>query len=198
MNRLSILFVSVLAGSIVVTATAQQTGVPAPATEARTERVDIPIIKADFPARPVVREWDALMQHKPEGKLTLVTVPQPGVRHTCRIASISEKELICKGKLGHTTAYRNDDVAALINPAVHDRLWPWVLGFLSAGGGAIAGACLVASVWGAVLLAILGAFFILATGPWDSGTTTHPRPSTTFVQAPCSVFSCATKFASSF
>ena len=164
MNRLWILFVSVLSGIMVVTATAQQ-----------TETVTLPLGHA-------MHAWEAVANQKPTGKLIVVTVSQPGVRHNCDVESVSEERILCKGKFGHTASYRAEDVAALLNPAVHERIWPAFLGVLSVGGGLIAAACFVASLWGAVPLAILGTILVLGSPMVGIGAGNNDSPETVYYQ----------------
>lgn len=154
-NRLSILFVSALAGVMVVTATAQQTGVPSPPASATT--VD-----------PASEAWNVMAREKPPGKLVVVTVGEPGVRHSCRVRSISEQELTCKKKWGHTTAYASKDVAVLYASEEQERVWPYFLGLFGLSGGAAAAAYFVASITlvGAVPLAVIaGVLFLFTAGP---------------------------------
>src|ERR1700759_4656945 len=54
----------------------------------------------------------------PKQKIYVVTAAHPNRRHTCMVRSIDESEIVCE-HLGHTTAYRAEDVTALIGPGKH-------------------------------------------------------------------------------
>ena len=75
--------------------------------------------------------------------LYVVTIAHPKSHHTCLMQSINASEIVCTHR-GHTTAYRTENVAALIAPGVHARWYLYAAGFLSAGG---------AATWGTVALA---------------------------------------------
>lgn len=162
MNRLSFSIASVLIATIAVTATAQQ-----------SEIATLPV--SPHPADQTVHLWDTVVHDSNREQFVVLTIAEPGVRHNCHVKSISEKELLCAGKFGHTTSYQAGDIAVLLNPGMHDRIWPWVVGLLGTGGGLIAAACFVASLWAAVPLAILGTLLILMSPLAGIGAADYPE-----------------------
>ena len=170
-GALSILFVSALAGIMVVTATAQQTGLPSSTPAPVLDRAN--------------DAWKIMAHAVPPKKLVVVTLSQPGVRHSCRVESISEDKLLCKQKFGHTIAYPSEEVAILFRSAEEERVWPYLLAFLGLGGGAVAAAYFVASITlvGAVPLAVIGAFLLL-TGIGASVVGMSESPGIVYYQRP--------------
>jgi hypothetical protein len=59
--------------------------------------------------------------------------------------SINASEIVCMHH-GHATAYRANDVAALISPGTHTRWSLYAAGFLAASGAATWGTVVLASV----------------------------------------------------
>jgi hypothetical protein len=92
--------------------------------------------------------------------LYVVTVAHPKSRHACLMQSINASEIVCMHH-GHTTAYRADDVAALIYPGDHTRWYLYAAGFLAASGAAIWGTVALASVCGPCAVVTGFAAFIL-------------------------------------
>lgn len=78
-------------------------------------------------------------------KLYVVTIAHPKRRHTCVMQSISYGEIVCVDH-GQTTAYRAEDVQALILPGSHTRWYLYFAGFLAAGGAATWGTVVLSSV----------------------------------------------------
>lgn len=151
MNRILVVFVGLLAGTLVVTATAQETGLPAPAAV------------ADKQSPP---EWKLLARAYQNERLILVTASEPGVRHRCKLESLSGKEIVCKGRLGLKTTYGDDDVMALIRPGKHTHVLLWFLGIIAIGGGVAIGGYFAASVAiaAAVPLALLALAIVISAG----------------------------------
>ncbi|HXE06951.1 MAG TPA: hypothetical protein VN612_03565 [Acidobacteriaceae bacterium] len=91
---------------------------------------------------PKLTEWNSLTEINPSGRLFVVTRADPTHRHTCRVQSFSLDQLICKGH--RRSAFRAQDVAALIVPGNHISQRIWL---------AIGNAELGAAIWGTIVLA---------------------------------------------
>ncbi len=100
----------------------------------------------------------------PNDQIIVVKLAQPGVRHTCKVKSLTPAALTCSRSFGRDpVVYKPEEVEALINPRDHSHPWLVAGGFLSAGGGLIFAATLVNPI-GAVFLGI-GAAYVIATAP---------------------------------
>jgi len=159
MNHLSMSIASVLIATIAATATAQDgTLVSIPVSSQHTDQT--------------VRTWDTVAHGHPSEKFIVLTTAEPWVRHTCHVKSLSQTELLCAGKFGHTVAYRRDDIAALVIPGFHEHLGLLTFLFLSASAGAFAAACFVAPI----LLSIVGTLFFSVLGAISVGATGRDTP----------------------
>jgi len=132
---------------------------------AKEERVLLPT--PQFPESALTLDLQ-LRSIKRGHKLVLVTSKDPTVKRTCHLDSATADEIRCQQPFGAQPAiYRKADLDTIIDPAVsHFYLWNFVV-MLAFGGGIITGACFLGAVSaiaiiGAVPIAIIGGFVLLA------------------------------------
>ena len=110
-------------------------------------------------------------QDKPAGvlPLDLVTVSEPGVRHKCRVHSVSEDQIVCGvGFARKAVVYRREDVAALIVPPDHSTRTANIF-YLTAAAGCVAASFFPPATVAVVLLRV-GAGVLVSlrlTSVWD-------------------------------
>jgi hypothetical protein len=155
-----------------------------PATE---ERVLLPTPQLPKSAPTLVRQLGFM---KPGHKLILVTSKDPTVKRTCHLDSATVDEIRCQQPLHTQSAiYRMADLDTVIDPAIsHFYFWNFFI-MLAYGGGIITGACFLGAVSaiaiiGAVPIAIIGGFLVLAAplAAIDDGspaTVLYQKPGTT-------------------
>lgn len=105
---------------------------------------------------PQTTTWEGARAVLAKTKQTvyIVTITHPKNRRTCLVQSIDASEIVCTHH-GHSTAYRAEDVSALISPGTHTRWYLYAAGFLGAGG---------AATWGTVAFATVCAPCAVITG----------------------------------
>ena len=102
----------------------------------------------------------------PGDEVLVITVAEPGKRHSCKVKSLTAQALTCSRSLGRDPiVYAPDQVEALISPRSHS-LW-WVQSLLAAGigGGIMYGAVLLnpISEAAAITVGIIAAFVIISS-----------------------------------
>lgn len=136
--------------------------------------------------RPLTPTWEGARAELVNMKHTLyvVTISRPMNRRRCLMQSINASEIVCT-RHGHTTAYRAEDVAALIIPGTHTRWYFYAAGFLAAGGVATWGTVVLASAC-AACAAITGVatFFLYWMAPMSAMATDGDTPDTLLYLAP--------------
>jgi len=98
------------------------------------------------------------LQSEPAGILPidLVTVSEPGVRHKCRVHSITETEITCGVGIGSKpVVYPRENVAALISPPSHAALIDTILE-VTAGTACILASVFVPITAAAVIMQVAG------------------------------------------
>jgi hypothetical protein len=135
---------------------------------------------------PLAPTWESAREELVNTKHTLyvVTISHPSRRHTCLMQSINASEIVCSNH-GHATAYRAEEVAALISPGTHTRWYLYAAGFLAAGG---------ATTWVTVILAPvcvpcaattgIAAFFLYWMAPMSAMATDDDTADTLLYLAP--------------
>jgi hypothetical protein len=145
---------------------------------AREERVPLPTPELPKSAPTLDRQ---LRFMKPGHKLILVTSKDPTVKRTCHLDSASVDEIRCQQPFHTQSAiYRMADLDTVIDPAVsHFYFWNFFV-MLAYGGGIITGACFLGAISavaiiGAVPIAIIGGFFVLAAPLMSVDEVAQPR-----------------------
>jgi len=117
--------------------------------------------------------------------LQVVTLSQPGVRHSCHLRSLTDDAITCRPNLSHkTTTYQRDDVAAVIDPPDHsDRntmLIPLALTAASLAGSFFVplGWAITLRIFSGLFLCADGAMGIGAAGDHDNDVLLYQRPNT--------------------
>jgi len=145
-----------------------QSGPPAPErtqTDAAQE-VAVPKLKTPSEAgAPSTMSASLKRDIVPGRKLTIVTQDKPLLRQTCKVEQFDAEKIVCRGKSGPST-YSEKDLVAVIG-ADHEFGLPKplkILTTLGLGGGALAGAALLASIPTAgIPLAVVGAVLLIGS-----------------------------------
>jgi len=111
------------------------------------------------------------LQPKPAGTLAidLVTVSEPGVRHKCRVHSVTETAITCGiGPFRKPVIYPRENVAAIILPPTHAAMIDTVLE-LTAGAACLAASFFVPITAVVILLRVAAGLspWIALTNVWD-------------------------------
>ncbi|HZL29026.1 MAG TPA: hypothetical protein VFC39_21045 [Acidobacteriaceae bacterium] len=142
-----------------------------------------------LPATPQTLE-SALPDMKRGHKLIIVTSKDPTVKRTCHFDSVTADEIRCQRPL-HTQPeiYRKADLDTIIEPASSHFYWVNFAVFFALGGGIITGACFLGAISalaiiGAVPIAMIGGFYVLASvvmsrDDYKSATVLYQKPGTT-------------------
>jgi hypothetical protein len=127
---------------------------------------------------PVTPAWEGARAELVNTKqaLYVVTIAHPKSRRACLMQSINAREIVCMHH-GHTTAYRADDVAALISRGTHTRWYLYFAGFLAASGAAAWGTVVLASACApCAVVTGAAAFFLLWMAPASGMATDGDAP----------------------
>jgi hypothetical protein len=116
---------------------------------------------------PQYTNWNRLAQLHLGGKLFVVTMAHPHLRHVCNVQSFANEQLVCKDPLGVTHTYQPQKIAALIIPGQQTNVLAYFLGFTGAGAAATWGTLVLASTCvpcAVVTGMVAGLLYIVALG----------------------------------
>ncbi len=127
-----------------------------------------PLFAQEFliPQRPdpaAIPSWPVTV---PLDEVLVVTVAEPGKRHSCKVKSLTAQALTCSRSLGRDpVVYEPEQVEALISPRSHSHAWVQALLAAGIGGGIMYGAVLLnpISEAAAVTVGIIAAFVIISS-----------------------------------
>jgi len=119
-------------------------------------------------------------------RLGVVTAAQPTVLQHCKVVSMDNRQVVCRGLHHSKTTYLMSDVIALIDPALNEHFGLFALSFL-AGSGAliyaavIAGSALATAGWSVAAFIVLCAIGAMAVGDNSTShdTLIYKKPGTT-------------------
>ncbi len=112
----------------------------------------------------------------PQGNdLLVVTITRPGIRQKCRVKSIEPDAIACaNGSHGTRKIFPRSEVAALLVPGYHPRMWIFNLVRAAFEGGSIYGAVVLAGTGigatvGGVVMAVVVTLAIMGSFEPDTG-----------------------------
>lgn len=128
-----------------------------------------PIYMPEDPDPAAIPAWPSTV---PTNQVLVVTLAEPGKRHTCQLGSLTPQALTCVGQHGgKPKVYKPEEVEAIINPRDHERFAIPMLSFLGAGGAIIYAATLLNpfTTIGAVVVGIFGGLIAATAGAYAIG-----------------------------
>ena len=120
-------------------------------------------------AAQATAEWPKPNTHPDVGTVDLVTVSDPGMRHKCRVHSLSADTITCgAGFARKPVVYQRDNVAAIISRPEHSGEYVCFAFISIAVAGTVAAAIFLPPL-AAVAIGIPSIFFALGTAMFTDG-----------------------------